>query len=96
MYFGVKGQRVSLYGLSLDSLSYRTDGIKFKAGIKATGAPVISHDKTQTQANLTDYVTDVHRLLSSNLVKVGVKLDGASPEVKIPALKGVYLDGTFL
>lgn len=93
MYFGVKGQRVSLYGLSLDSLSYRTDGIKFKAGIKATGAPVISHDKTQTQANLTDYVTDVHKLLSSNLVKVGVKLDGASPEVKIPALKGVYLDG---
>lgn len=92
MYFGVKGNKVTVYGISLSSLDYKSDRIKLKASIKPSVLPLISHNKSETSANLADYATDVYKMLSSETLKINLKLDGDDDKVKNKALKGIYLD----
>lgn len=92
MYFGVKGSKVTVYGISLNSLDYKSDSIKLKASIKPSVLPLISHDKSEVFANLADYATDVYQMLSSETIKINLKLDGNDNKVKNNALKGIFLD----
>ena len=80
---------VSFSSARVDGVGFGGEGIDLALSLAATDAPVIDRESTSAEADLSLYAADVFRLLSSDLVRVGVSLDGSAQGVAIAALKGL-------
>lgn len=94
LVFGVNGNAITFRGGTVKDLSLNGEALDLSLTILTTTAPVISHDRAETPANLADYMADIYHLLDSDLLKVSVKLNGDGEQVKINELKGLNLDLT--
>ncbi|MGN0815054.1 MAG: hypothetical protein ACI4MH_07470, partial [Candidatus Coproplasma sp.] len=92
--FGVTKDAITFRSASISGISVGGEGLDLTLTLKSTTADVISREKTDAEANLADYVADVFKLLSSDLIKVDLKLDGNSENVMISGLKGLEISAT--
>lgn len=91
MNFGrVKEDEGSSYhfkDLNLNRLSYGSEPIDFALSlVPDDGSEIISRDKSQTSADIADYINGVYGLLNSKTYLVDVSLDGSS---KIELINGL-------
>ena len=94
LYFGVQTNSVTFRGGVVGGLSVGGQALGLNVVLRSTTAETISHDDSQTRANLSDYVADVFSLISSELIEVNVSLDGNDEKVNVSALKGLSVDLT--
>lgn len=89
LVFGIYGNSITFRGANVGGLALGGQTLDVNLALKTTTAPLISHNPSKTPADLADYVADVYKLLSSDLIKVTAVLDGNSDKVALSALKGV-------
>ena len=89
MFFGVGKNSITFHGATVKGLSFGGSGIDLALTLRTTTAPLIDREQTTANADLSEYVADVYNLLSSDLIKLNLSLNGSSDDVKISALKGI-------
>ncbi len=94
LVFGVNGKSVLFRNAEIGGISIGGQTIDLSLGLQTTTAPVIDREALGTEADIADYVADVYSLLSSDLLKVELKLDGTDESVNVSALKNVSAEVT--
>ncbi|MGN0805135.1 MAG: hypothetical protein ACI4MS_07105 [Candidatus Coproplasma sp.] len=94
MIFGISGNTIAIRGVKVEGLSSKDNGSALSLALKTTTAEEISRQPMQNEANLADYIADVHSLLSSDVIKVRAVIDGTADGVCISALKDVKAEVT--
>lgn len=89
LVFGIYGNSITFRGANVGGLALGGQTLDVNLALKTTTAPLISHNPSKTPTDLADYVADVYKLLSSDLIKVTAEIDGNSDKVALSALKGV-------
>ncbi len=89
MYFGVGKNTVVFRGANLSGLSFGGEGVDLKLSLNTTEQTVPTRESAGANADLADYMADVYSLLSSDLIKVELSLDGNGKEVSLSALRGL-------
>lgn len=94
LFFGIGENDITFHGASIKGLSFGGSGIDLALSLTTTTAPVIDRESTSASADLADYAADIFNLLSSDLIKVDIALDGNSQAVNISALKGLSVSAS--
>ncbi|MGN0818146.1 MAG: hypothetical protein ACI4L9_04175, partial [Candidatus Coproplasma sp.] len=92
--FGLTEDRISFRAVSVKEISIGGDKINLSLNLKSTTADIISHENTGANADLAEYVADVYKLLSSDLIRIDLSLDGNDEKVKISGLKGLTMSAS--
>lgn len=84
-----EGSSYSFRSLNLGSLSYGSEPIDVSLSLLPDdGSEIIFRDKSQTSADIADYINGVYGLLNSKTYLVNVNLDGSS---RIDSISGLSL-----
>ncbi len=94
LVFGIYNNKISFSSGTVSDLSIGGEPLDISLGIGITTAPEISREATGAQADLAEYIADVHSLLGADLIKVNASLNGDGELVKIKQLKGLNADVT--
>lgn len=94
LYFGVEAKSITFRGGVVGGLSLGGSQLDLGVVLRSTTAEIISREKTDATASLTDFAADAFSLISSDLLKINAKLDGDSEGVNVSALKGLQADVT--
>lgn len=89
LVFAINGNKITFRGATVNDISVGGDKLDLSLTLRTTTAPEISRNASETSANLADYIADVHSLLGSDLIKVGLTLNGTDDAVKIDGLKNI-------
>lgn len=83
----------ALRNVTVNGITYSGSGILLSAELAPdnSGAAVITHDKSQTPADINDYVNNVYNLLESDKIKASLSIDGTKENV-IGMLAGVKVN----
>ena len=86
------GETYAFKDFNLSSLSYNSTPIDLAVSlVPDESTETVSRDKTQTPANLADYINGVKALLESKTYLINIGLDGSS---EIEYIKGLTLSAT--
>jgi len=94
LVFGINTDDIIFRGANVGGISVGGEKLDINLALKTTTADIISFDGNKTPQSFADYVADVHRLLSSDLLDIGVTLNGDGESVKIPSLKGLNVQAS--
>lgn len=89
LFFGVGNKTVVFRGASVSGLSFGGEGIDLKLTLNTTERKVPTRESIGANADLAEYMADVYSLLSSDLIRVDLALDGDGKEVSLSALRGI-------
>lgn len=87
--FGISGNTITFRGAKVGGLGFGGETLDLNLSLKTTTAPLISHNPSDTPANLADYLADIYSLLSSDHIKVTAEINGNAEGVVISKLNGV-------
>ncbi|MGN0807732.1 MAG: hypothetical protein ACI4MN_04710, partial [Candidatus Coproplasma sp.] len=89
LVFGISGNTITFRCADVGGLAIDGQTLDVDLSLTTTTAPLISRNPSKTPVDLNDYVVDIYKLLSSDLIKVTAELNGDSDKVVLSALKGV-------
>lgn len=89
LHFGVGEKDITFHGATVSGIAFGGSGIDLALSLRTTTVPVIDREDTSASADLAEFAADIFNLLSADIIKVNLNLDGSSENVNISALKGI-------
>lgn len=89
--FDISQNKINFRSATVGGIMLGGERINLSLNLDTTEAEIISRENTGANANFANYVADVYKLLSSDLIKVDFCLDGNDENVKISGLKGIKI-----